>query len=131
MWFLSWPACFALFRLSFALESDFLYFCGYVFLFCLAIVAVVFLQKYWRGTIFVAGTLFCIYIGSYLVLSRRGYDFSDQYGLIGFYFVPPEDTDEWRRVEWNLRQLYAPLIYAEYWTGTGRPLAAEPLWRLS
>ena len=97
----------------------------------LAIVAVLFLQKYWRGTVLVAGALLCVYVGSYVILSRRGFDLSDQFDLRGFYFIPPEDTDEWRRAESDLRLLYLPLICVDYGIGTGRWPAPPPTWRLS
>ena len=81
-----------------------------------------------RSVIF---TLLFVYVVSYVVLSRRGFKVSDRYDMEGFYFFVPEDTDRWRCAERTVRALYFPLIYLDYWIGTGRWPASEPLWRLS
>ena len=49
----------------------------------------------------------------------------------GFYFVPPEDTDEWRFRNYTLVRIYYPLIVIDNFIGTGRLVAHEPLWGLS
>jgi hypothetical protein len=71
------------------------------------------------------------YVSSYAVLSRRGFAQSDLWEIGGFYFLPPEDTDEWRFWNFALVRVYYPLIVIDNWIGTGRPIASEPLWRLS
>lgn len=71
------------------------------------------------------------YVGSYGILSRRGFELADQYNMEGFYFFWPEDTDQWRRAEWTARFFYCPLIYVDNWIGTGRWPGSEPLWQLS
>jgi hypothetical protein len=43
------------------------------------------------------GVLFVLYVGSYYVLSRRGYAEADRYNMGKcFYYFPPENTDSWR-----------------------------------
>jgi hypothetical protein len=75
--------------------------------------------------------LLAIYVSSYTILSRRGFALSDRWDMEGFYFLLPENTDEWRF--WNdaLVRFYYPLILIDNWLGTGRPIASEPLWGLS
>jgi hypothetical protein len=64
------------------------------------------------------------YVGSYAVLSRRGYAYADSYGVKGFWFVPP---DTQRDVKKNAEFLtfYSPLIELEIACG-GRHPAHEP-----
>ncbi len=72
-----------------------------------------------------------VYLGSYWVMSRRGFAMADEYGIQGFYFYLPEDSDQWRRVESSTYMLYLPLVHIDCWMGTGRGHASEPLWHLS
>lgn len=71
------------------------------------------------------------YVGSYLVLSRRGFALTEALGGKGFYFFAPQDTTTWRVCNYGCVVLYYPLIMADEWLGTGKPVACEPLWRLS
>jgi len=83
--------------------------------------------------IFVAlGTLlFLFYVISYLALSRRGYAQAQQFGMKGFYYVPPEDSDGWRFKNNACIILFWPLNTVDRAIGRGRPPAAEPMWNLS
>ena len=74
--------------------------------------------------------LLASYVGSYLVLSRRGYAEADEYHMIGFYYFLPENSDEWRSKERAFELFYWPLNEIDQAIGTGRPLGAEPLWGL-
>jgi len=49
----------------------------------------------------------------------------------GFYFLPPENSDQWRFWNYTLARFYYPLILIDNWIGTGRPFGREPLWNLS
>ena len=75
--------------------------------------------------------LLIAYVSSYAVLSRRGFAQSDVRNADGFYFIPPEDSDQWRFWNYTLVRFYYPLILIDNWIGTGRSIAAEPMWRLS
>jgi len=71
-----------------------------------------------------------VYVGSYAVLSRRGFRDADECGMEGgFYFLHPEPTDAWRMKNYGLVYLYYPLIFIDYEVlGTGRAVAFEPFW---
>jgi hypothetical protein len=72
------------------------------------------------------------YVGSYLVLSRRGFAQTEEImGAKGFYFFPPRDSTTWRVCNYGCVVLYYPCIAVDNWLGTGRHVAREPLWRLS
>jgi hypothetical protein len=75
--------------------------------------------------------LLAVYVGSYVVLSRRGMAMSEAAGFAGFYFFPPEDTDAWRRMNYGCVYVYYPLIMIDNWIGTGKGIGCEPMWRLS
>jgi hypothetical protein len=75
--------------------------------------------------------LLAAYIGSYLVLSRRGFAQADEWNAIGFYFFTPRETTTWRVCNYGCAKLYYPLIVIDNWLGIGRPVASEPLWHLS
>ncbi len=77
--------------------------------------------------------LILAYVGSYLVLSRRGFAQSEALGLgrDGFYFFPPQETASWRAWNYGCVRFYYPLIVLDVWLGTGRDVYCEPLWRLS
>ena len=72
-----------------------------------------------------------LYVGSYMVLSRRGIARAELNDSEGFHFFPPENTNSWRRKNAGCIMLYMPLIWLEYQMGTGLPIASEPLWNLS
>lgn len=60
------------------------------------------------------------YVGSYYVLSRRGFSYGDSAGLSKtFFFVPPESDPDGRR-DYQYQRFYWPLIRAEIFLGTGR-----------
>jgi hypothetical protein len=89
------------------------------------------LKRRWhRLTIMVLIALLVVYVGSYLVLSRRAFAEADRWDIDGFYFLPPEDTNEWRFWNYTLVRVYYPLIVIDNGIGTGRPIGAEPTWRL-
>lgn len=72
--------------------------------------------------------LLLLYVGAYLALSRQGYAVADQYGLDGFYYVVPENTDAWRATNRSCELLFMPLNWIDCSLGSGRPPAFEPLW---
>jgi hypothetical protein len=76
-------------------------------------------------------TLLMAYVGSYLILSRRGIAETEAVGGEGFYFFPPENTDHWRAWNYGLAALYYPLSVIDEWLGTGKGVASEPMWKLS
>jgi hypothetical protein len=90
------------------------------------------LNKYRRWVIVaVLLTLFSVYVSSYVVLSRRGFAQADEWHADGFYFFTPQDSTAWRFANYSLVVIYYPLIFIDNALGTGRPIAHEPLWRLS
>ena len=84
-----------------------------------------------RILIGILAVLLTIYISSYMVLSRRGFAQADEFHVSGFYFLTPEDTDEWRFWNSALVRFYYPLILIDDALGTGRGVGYEPLWELS
>jgi hypothetical protein len=76
-------------------------------------------------------SLAILYVGSYLVLSRRGYEEARQYNMKGFYYFTPEDTNQWLRLNYSLVYFYYPLNVIDVWLGTGLPPGCAPLFRLS
>jgi hypothetical protein len=77
------------------------------------------------------GILLTLYVGSYYVLSRRGFREADELKWHGFYFVnPPRDSPTWRRWNYSLVTFYSPLIWIDNALGTGRTPASEPMWGL-
>ena len=70
---------------------------------------------------------FLAYVGSYYVLSRRGYSEGDKYHVKGFYFVVPGTAPDWKKRNRQLVTFYYPLIQLEIFLGTGRLIAGEPL----
>jgi hypothetical protein len=80
----------------------------------------------------VAGALVLLsYVGSYVVLSRRGFAEADRYGIKGFYYFLPEDSDAWRLKNYSCVLLFWPLNAVDRGLGFGRQPAAEPLWGLN
>jgi hypothetical protein len=76
--------------------------------------------------------LLVLYVGSYYVLSRRGYAEADRYNMDkGFYYFTPENTDSWRVRNYACVDLFLPLNAVDRWLGFGRWPACEPLWGLS
>jgi hypothetical protein len=71
------------------------------------------------------------YVGSYYVLSRRGFRESDRYGYKGFHFVPPVYGGGSERANERYFRFYWPLIRLDEFLGTGRPPGADPMWGLS
>jgi hypothetical protein len=77
------------------------------------------------------GLLLAVYVGSYLWLSRRGYEEAERFNMCGFYYFTPEPTPEWRFKNYGCVRLFAPLNVLDCALGTGRPPGCEPLWGLS
>ena len=75
--------------------------------------------------------LLALYVGSYTVLSRRGYAEAKQYDFSGFYYLRPENTASWSRWNMLLRYLYMPLNELDCAIGTGMYPAADPLFEIS
>ena len=75
--------------------------------------------------------LLATYVGSYLVLSRRGYAQADEYGMKGFYYFFPENTDAWRYKNYGCVFLFWPLNTIDCAIGCGRHPAAEPMWGIA
>src|SRR5205814_453557 len=61
------------------------------------------------------------YVGSYCVLTRRGYAYADAAGARRVYFFAPPETDTDGRIHGRYIRFYAPLIALEIGLGTGRP----------
>jgi hypothetical protein len=72
-----------------------------------------------------------LHVGTYLGLSRRGYDEARRYNLQGFYYFTPEPTDAWRSSHHWCWVAFWPLNEIDKLIGTGRPVGFEPLWGLS
>lgn len=81
----------------------------------------------WR--VFVIATLMIAYLGTYFVMSRRGYQQSRAVGLKGLFFVLPRDE---RALQLNraCHLLFYPLVRIEVWLGTGEGPGGEPMWGL-
>jgi hypothetical protein len=78
--------------------------------------------------LFVAGALVLLsYVGSYVILSRRGYAEADQYRIKGFYYFLPENSDTWRFKNYGCVYLFWPLNAVDRGLGLGRQPAAERL----
>ncbi len=72
-----------------------------------------------------------LYVGTYAVLSRRGYAEADQWKFKGFYYFTPAPTDHWRSTNYGCAFAYWPINQVDQWLGLGRAPASEPLWGLS
>jgi len=69
------------------------------------------------------------YVGSYYILSRRGFREMDQYGFKAFYFVSPVYGGGSERANEQYFRLYWPLIKLDRLIGTGRtPARSDPMW---
>jgi hypothetical protein len=75
--------------------------------------------------------LFALYVATYLVLSRRGYEESRKYHMQGFYYFSPENSDRWRFKNYGCAIVFWPLNAFDRVTGFGQYPAHEPLWGLS
>lgn len=84
-----------------------------------------------RRTMMLWAFLLFLYIGSYLWLSRRGFDEARAWNAKGFYFFSPQDSDTWRYANQTCVYLYSPLIVVDEQLGTGMSPASEPMWGLS
>ncbi|MBX9791569.1 MAG: hypothetical protein K2Y37_21825 [Pirellulales bacterium] len=74
--------------------------------------------------------LLILYVGSYLVLSRRAFAVADATNAEGFCFVDPS-SDAACRMHELCSLVYYPLLRLDQWLGTGRPAAFCPLRGLS
>ena len=72
-----------------------------------------------------------IYVGSYYLLSRRGFGEMDTWDGVGFYFITPKESNVWAVCNYGLVVIYYPLIVIDNAIGTGRPVGGIPLWRIS
>jgi hypothetical protein len=91
-------------------------------------------MRYRLRTLLIAAALlppFIGYVGSYYVLSRRGFREADRYGFKGFYFVTPVRDGSSGQANARRYLFYWPLIQLDLILGTGRHPAAEPMWGLS
>ncbi len=75
--------------------------------------------------------LIFVYVGSYYCLSRRAYAEADRFGMEGFYYFLPEDTDAWHTKNYACVTLFWPLNALDRWLGYGRYPAHPPLFGLS
>jgi hypothetical protein len=71
--------------------------------------------------------LLSAYIASYLFLSRRGYAAADRLNMVGFYYLPYDDSDTWRGKNQLCTYLFWPLNLIDRSLGFGRLPGAEPL----
>jgi hypothetical protein len=76
------------------------------------------------------GLLLVLYVGSYVVRSRRAYAEAERCDMKGFYYFTPENSDRWRFWNYTCVYLYLPLNAVDRWIGLGRGPACEPLWGL-
>jgi hypothetical protein len=82
----------------------------------------------WLSAIFLV--LMTAYVVAYLGLSRRGYAEADRYDLLGFYYLPAEDTDAWRFRNHACVVFFYPLNEIDQWLGFGRYPAYEPVFSI-
>ncbi len=70
-----------------------------------------------------------LYLGTFVGLKVRALRWSREYGLKGYYFLPPyEDNEE---LEYKIRAIFFPLILIDHYLITGDGPAAPPLRRFS
>jgi len=67
--------------------------------------------------------LLAMYLGSYLTLSRVGFQQADAMGVKGFYYVTPIGPVT-RSLNCTLYLLYYPVMAVDNALGTGRPAAS-------
>jgi hypothetical protein len=70
-----------------------------------------------RRLLILATVLLALYVGSYLILSRRGF-------IRDGYFFPPQETASWRVCNYRCVAFYSPLILIDNLLGTGKRPAA-------
>ncbi|NQT93174.1 MAG: hypothetical protein HQ559_10470 [Lentisphaerae bacterium] len=75
--------------------------------------------------------LLLVYVGSYVILSRRGFREADKGGYSGFYLLTLENSTAWELKNYGLVLLYYPLILIDVMLGTGRmPAMTEPMYEI-
>jgi hypothetical protein len=79
----------------------------------------------------VAFTFLLIYAGFYYGLSRRGYAEADVYHFQGFFYFQPENTDQWRYLNYGCVVVFYPVNVIDRIIGTGRYPGSEPFWCFS
>jgi len=70
----------------------------------------------------IVGGALVLYVGSYLVLSRRGMAEMKSYGMIAFFYVPADKafaSPKWEEAHYFLMRVYEPLNYIDCALGTG------------
>jgi len=83
------------------------------------------------GILYALVAALVVYVGSYWLLSRRGFANSDRNNTEGFYFLEPTPTVSWERWNYGLVDFYFPCILVDcHLLGTGRSPAKVPLWDL-
>lgn len=70
------------------------------------------------------------YVGTYIVLSRRGMAEARANGH-GLYYLTPVDTATWHNVNGACRAFFEPLNCIDVKLGTGIPAGSDPMWKLS
>jgi hypothetical protein len=84
-----------------------------------------------RKTLVVLVVLFLLpYVASYLYLSRRGLAEGKPFGIKGFYYFFPADSNAWRFKENGCRYLFYPLNVLDKALGTGQAYGSEPIFHL-
>lgn len=78
-----------------------------------------------------AALAFVGYVGSYVALTRSATREAKQMGLYGTFFLTPENTESWRRINYGCARFYYPLVQIDCLLGTGEPVGHEPMWELS
>jgi hypothetical protein len=81
-----------------------------------------FLRRHRHTLLTVAGAL-AMYIGSYLVVSRRGMAEMQSYGMTAFFYVPADKvfkSPEWEEAHYFLMRVYEPLNYIDCALGAGK-----------
>jgi hypothetical protein len=72
-----------------------------------------------RGWRLVLLGLLALYVGSYVVLSRRGEAWCRPLGMSGFLYVLPTDTPDWYKWHAYCVAFYAPANWIDRQFGTG------------
>ncbi len=84
-----------------------------------------------RGRTLILVVLLFLYLGSYLVLSRRGFAVTDEMGIKGsFWFFEPQPTAGWEIANYGCVLFYAPVIFLDYHFLGNRQPAGIPLLEL-
>ena len=72
-----------------------------------------------------------MYVGSYVLLSRRGMAEARTNEMACFCYFSPEDTNTWRAFNTTCAVLFAPLNYIEMQLGTGKGACSCVMFKLS